>query len=126
MNRRRESGAMKTIFTAKVLRLAILTYLVLGVILTFAFLKPYPLMEEADPFHPLPIEPDWYLLGARRVLDALPGFLAAVVLVLVPILFLCLPCLDRRSRMARLSASWRLIFALVLSLCFAWLTWGFG
>jgi quinol-cytochrome oxidoreductase complex cytochrome b subunit len=105
--------------------LAIATYLAVGVILTLALLRPYPLMEEADPFSPLELDPDWYLVGAKRILDGLPGVLSTLVLLVVPLLFICLPCIERRGgALSRLSTTWRLIVAVALTLGFILLTWG--
>ena len=116
----------RTLFTPAVLKLAILTYLAVGIILTLAILKPFPLTEEADPFQPVDVEPDWYLLAAEKTLNAFPGILSAVVILMIPALFIMLPYMERRGWLSALSALWRIVLVIVLSLCFAILTWGLG
>ncbi len=126
MNKPEAPNRKKTLFTPAVLKLAILTYLALGIILTLAILKPYPLMEEADPFSPVDVDPDWYLLAAEKVLDALPGVLSATVLLLIPFLFIMLPYFERRGWLFAITGFWRIVLVFIVTICFAILTWGLG
>jgi quinol-cytochrome oxidoreductase complex cytochrome b subunit len=102
-----------------------MTYLALGIVLTLAVVRPLPLSEEANPFRPVELDPDWYLVGARRVLEALPGPLSALVLLAVPLAFVGLPFLDRKRGNGAPSAPRRVLIAAVLTIGFAVLTWGF-
>ena len=126
MNRTKGNNRTGDLFTPKVLKLAILTYLVLGIILSLAILKPYPLMEEADPFSPVELEPEWYLLSAEKVLRFLPGVLSALVLLLIPLLFVMLPFFERHGWLSLISTPWRIVLTVILTICFALLTWGLG
>ncbi|OGF97984.1 MAG: hypothetical protein A2Z06_02690 [Candidatus Glassbacteria bacterium RBG_16_58_8] len=122
MRARRE----QILFTARVLRLAILTYLALGLILTLSILKPLPLMEEADPFRPIAVEPDWYLRAAKVALSTLPGPLSALAILLIPILFLALPWIERAGWLSGVSSRIRVVLAIILTAGFMLLTWGLG
>jgi len=114
----------RSIFTVKVLELAMLSYVMLGIVLTLAILRPYPLTEEANPFSAIIQKPEWYLLGAKRILDTMPGFLSALALLIVPILFLSLPYFDERGWLSWLTVKLRIALALLLTLFFMILTWG--
>jgi len=121
----RNGNEGRSLFTARVLRLAIMTYFAVGIVITLAVVRPLPLSEEANPFRPVSFDPDWYLLGAKRVLDALPGPLSALVLLLVPAAFLALPFLDRGETGKGPSKPKRALIAALLTIGFAILTWGF-
>jgi len=126
MNRIKDNDPMGEFLTPRTLKLAFLTYLVMGVILTFAVLKPFPLMEEADPFSPVDLDPEWYLLSAQKLLNALPGILSALVLLLIPFLFIMLPFFDRRGWLKIMSTFWRIVLIVIITICFVILTWGLG
>jgi len=125
MRRSRSGNRDRSLLTARVIRLAIMTYLAVGIVLTLAVVRPLPLSEEANPFRPVTFDPDWYLLGAKRVLEALPGPLSALVLLAVPAAFLALPFLDRERGPGGPSVPKRALIAAILTIGFAVLTWGF-
>ncbi len=126
MNKGQESNRTKDIFTPKVLKLAIQTYLACGVILTLAILKPFPLMEEANPFQHVDHDPEWYLLSAKKVLEVLPGLLSALVLLMIPLLFILLPFFEKRGLFSMMSTFWRIVLIMILTFLFAVLTWDLG
>jgi quinol-cytochrome oxidoreductase complex cytochrome b subunit len=126
MNKPETRNRKETLFTPAVLKLAILTYLALGIILTLAIMKPYPLTKEADPFNPVDVEPEWYLLATDKVLNTLPGILSAIVLLMIPSLFIMLPYFERRGWLSALTGFWRIVLIIILTMGFAILTWGLG
>ncbi|MFQ5792937.1 MAG: hypothetical protein ACE5JI_20910, partial [Acidobacteriota bacterium] len=87
--------------------LVILVVLILGVLVSLASLVPVPFLPEADPFSTPPgIGPPWYLVAPYALLEALspwvPEFVAGALLLLLLVLFVLWPVVDRSP-----AAHWR-------------------
>lgn len=74
----------------------IVAYLVVGILITFAILYPFPLHEKADPFKtPEGIKPEWYLLYSYQFLKYVPKVLGLLSMGFFVILLFLVPFLDK-------------------------------
>lgn len=81
---------------------AVFGLLALGALVSLALLFPAPLLGPADPVTPLAdAPPQWYLLPARQLLRHLPRGAASLTVVVLFILVIAVPWLDRAERPSR-------------------------
>lgn len=70
---------------------------VVGIIAGMALLSPVGLEEPADPMNtPAHVKPEWYFLALYQLLKYIPKTAGAVIPVLLALVILILPFLDRK------------------------------
>ena len=83
-------------FPDHVLKEGIVFFILLGVLITLAILKPFDLGEKADPLQtPFAIKPEWYFLPMYQMIKYFPKLVGIFITSLGPLILVILPFLDR-------------------------------
>lgn len=107
-------------------------YVVLGILVIVAVVgilgqrMPVGLEDPADPMNtPLHVKPEWYFLSLYQLLKYIPKTTGAVLPVLLVVLVLIWPFLDRKPDKSKRVIRWRaIVVAAIIILIIALTIWG--
>jgi cytochrome b6 len=113
---REEVRDQEPFFSEFLLTDACVWLLLFGVIVTLAVWQPAEIGPEADTLKGTPkgIKPEWYFLFVFQFLKYVPESVGILVLVVVPLLLLALPLLDRNASREKRSPAFAYLFIAVL------------